>query len=321
VLRVEDVRKSYPGFVLRATLEVPLGQTLALLGPSGSGKSTLLRLVAGLETPEAGRITFGDTDLTPLPPERRGVGLVFQDYALFPHLTVYENIAFGLRERRWNEARIESRVREMLELTHLSPHARKRPEALSGGERQRVALARALAPEPRLLLLDEPLGALDLRLREELLLELRDILRRTTVTALVVTHDQAEAFLLADRVTVLRAGRVVQSGSPEGLYLRPQDVWTARFLGHRNVLSAPESRSLGLPEVPHLVPPAALEIGEGHPARVLERLFYGSRVGLWLEFRGLRLYWEGPDPGLKEGQATGLTIRFEHLLALNEEAA
>lgn len=318
---MEDVRKSYPGFALEAALEVPLGRTVALLGPSGSGKSTLLRLVAGLEPPDAGRITFGETDLTPLPPERRGVGLVFQDYALFPHLTVWENIAFGLRERRWSEARVEARVREMLELTHLTPHARKRPDRLSGGEQQRVALARSLAPEPRLLLLDEPLGALDLRLREELLLELRDILRRTSVTALVVTHDQAEAFLLADRVAVMREGRVVQSDTPEGLYAHPQDAWTARFLGHKNVLSPEESRGLGLPETPHLVPLSALEIGEGGGTRVLERLFYGSRVGLWLEHRGLRLYWEGPDPGLAEGQTTGLKIRLERLLALGKEPA
>lgn len=324
MLGVEEVRKSYPGFALEATLEVPPGQTLALLGPSGSGKSTLLRLVAGLETPDAGRIAFGETDLTGLPPERREVGLVFQDYALFPHLTVWENIAFGLKERRWERSRIEARVREMIELTHLIPHAHKRPDQLSGGERQRVALARALAPEPRLLLLDEPLGALDLRLREELLLELRDLLNHTPVTAIVVTHDQAEAFLLADRVAVMREGRVVQADTPERLYARPKDGWTAQFLGHKNVLGAQESRVLGLPEVPHLVPLSALEIAAGsdareNDARVLERLFYGSRVGLWLEFRGLRLYWEGADPGLEEGQTTGLKIRLEQAWPLPEK--
>ncbi len=194
------MEKAFPGFRLSVGLSVAEGETLALLGPSGSGKSTLLKLVAGLLRPDGGFVRFGGEDLTPLPPERRRVGFLFQDYALFPHLTVAENIAFGLVEARWPKGAREARVAELLERMELTPHAGKRPKELSGGEQQRVALARALAPRPRLLLLDEPLGALDLRLREELLFFLRKTLKEEGVTTLLVTHDQGEAFLLAHRV-------------------------------------------------------------------------------------------------------------------------
>ncbi len=297
MLLLKGLKKGFPGFSLEVSLELPSGQTLALLGPSGSGKSTLLRLVAGLEAPESGQVLLGDEDLTPLPPEKRNMGMVFQDYALFPHLNIYENLAFGLREARWEDAKIGSRVEELLELTHLEPHARKRPHQLSGGERQRVALGRALANLPKVLLMDEPLGALDLNLREELLLELRQILKQTQIPTLVVTHDQSEAFVLAQRVAVLRGGRIVQVDSPENLYRHPADVWTARFLGHDNILSAEQSAALGLAIRPHLLPLNAFIFGRGTQAKVLERIFLGSRVQLKLSWKGLELSWEGPDPG------------------------
>jgi len=293
-LSFDEVARRFPGFSLRLSFDLFPGETLALLGPSGSGKSTALKLAAGLEAPDAGRVYLGGEDVTGWPPERRGVGLVFQSYALFPHLSVYDNVAFGLVERRWPREKIRARVEELLFKTGLTPHAKKRPSELSGGERQRVALARALAPRPKVLLLDEPLSALDQRLKEELMFELRRVLKGEAAAALYVTHDQAEAFALASRVLILKAGEKVQEGAPEAVYARPKDVWTARFLGHKNVLGANEARVLGLEEGEWLIPLEAFTFGEGEPARVLEAVFLGPRVGLWLSFRGVRLYWEGP---------------------------
>ncbi len=313
MLAWRGVRVRYPGFELRLELEVARGETLALLGPSGSGKSSALRVAAGLERPAAGRVFIGGRDVTGLPPERRGVGFVFQDYALFPHLTVAGNVAFGLEERGWPRPRVRERVAALLERMGLERHAGKKPEQLSGGERQRVALARALAPEPEVLLLDEPLGALDLRLRERLLLELRRVLRGERVSAVFVTHDQTEAFVTADRVAVLREGRLVQQGTPSGVFHRPADAWTARFLGHKNVLEPAQAAALGLGERPLVLLPGALRPGAGSlTARVLERLFLGPRVGVWLEARGVRLYWEGPEAGAPaEGAELRLAIAPE----------
>ncbi|MCX7784061.1 MAG: ABC transporter ATP-binding protein [Meiothermus sp.] len=320
MLRLMGLRKTYPGFALSVSLEVRSGQTLALLGPSGSGKSTLLRLVAGLEVPDAGQVWLDETELTPLAPEARRVGFVFQDYALFPHLSVSENIAFGLREARWDHARIRERVAELLDLTHLTPHARKRPDQLSGGERQRVALARALAPRPRVLLLDEPLGALDLKLRQELLLELREILHQTQVPTIVVTHDQSEAFAIAQRVVVLKEGSIVQLGSPEKLFNQPKNRWVATFLGHRNLLSAEQSRQMGLPARPHLLPQEALTLGEGEEVWVQERIFKGFTVALELAWRGQKLYLEGPELGLYPGDMTRIGVNWSKVVVLEEEA-
>ena len=308
------LKKAFPGFRLEVALKVQEGEVLALLGPSGSGKSTLLKLVAGLLTPEEGFVRFGETDLTPLPPERRRVGFLFQDYALFPHLSVAENIAFGLLEARWPKAAREERVKELLERMELTPHAKKRPTELSGGEQQRVALARALANRPRLLLLDEPLGALDLRLREELLLFLRKTLKEEGVTTLLVTHDQGEAFLLAGRVALMREGRIVQVGRPEEVYARPIDPWAARFLGHKNLLSPEESQALGLPPKAHLLPPRALHLGGPWEAVVEERLFFGPRVGLWVRTKGVRLYLEAPE-GPAEGERVGLHLDLPQAVA------
>ncbi len=320
MLRLVNLRKTYPGFALSLSLEVNPRQTLALLGPSGSGKSTLLRLVAGLETPDAGQIWLDDTHLTPLPPETRRVGFVFQDYALFPHLSVWENIAFGLREAHWTKEAIQKRVAELLELTHLAPHVHKRPHQLSGGERQRVALARALAHRPRVLLLDEPLGALDLKLRQELLFELRAILHRTQIPTIVVTHDQSEAFVLAEQIAILQAGQIAQLGSPEALYHRPKNPWIATFLGHRNLLSPQQSHQFGLPHLPHLLPQQALQLGQGEEALVSERIFRGSTVALELSWCGLELYWEGPEPGLYKGDKAQIRVDWSKAVALENSA-
>ncbi|WP_457628470.1 ABC transporter ATP-binding protein [Oceanithermus sp.] len=308
MLAWRNVVVRYPGFELVLDLEVARGETLALLGPSGSGKSSALRVAAGLERPSAGRVFLGGRDVTDLPPERRGVGFVFQDYALFPHLTVEKNVTFGLEEHGWEPARIRRRVGELLEQMGLVAHARKKPEQLSGGERQRVALARALASEPGVLLLDEPLGALDLRLRERLLLELRRVLAGEEVTAVFVTHDQTEAFVTAERVAIVKNGRLVQQGAPAEVFERPADVWTARFLGHKNVLAPEEAAALGLAGGPLVLLGGALRLGAGPlEGRAVERLFYGPRVGLWLEARGVRLYWEG---SAAEAPAEGATLRL-----------
>lgn len=219
-------------------LAVAEGEVVCVLGPSGSGKSTLLRAVAGLTPVDGGTVRLAGRDQRGVPAHRRGLGLMFQDHQLFPQRDVAGNIAFGLRMRRRPRAEAARRVAELLELVGLPGAERRAVAALSGGEQQRVALARALAPDPRLLMLDEPLGQLDRDLRERLVVELRQLFARLGATVLAVTHDQGEAFALADRVVVMRAGRVVQVGTPVEVWRRPADAFVARFLGFRNVVTA-----------------------------------------------------------------------------------
>jgi thiamine transport system ATP-binding protein len=237
MLRVEDVTVTFDGqrALEHASLEVDAGETLTVLGPSGSGKTTLLRVVAGLQPPDSGRVVLGQRDLAGVPPHRRGIGLVFQDHALFPHRDVAGNVSFGLRMRGDVPEAIAARTGELLDLVGLSGFAHRTIGTLSGGEQQRVALARALAPEPRLLLLDEPLGSLDRRLRDRLLEDLARLFDELEVTAVYVTHDQTEAFTLGDRVAVMREGRVVQVATPDELWAKPVDEDVARFLGLANV--------------------------------------------------------------------------------------
>ncbi len=218
-----------------ASLDVSRGEIVTVLGPSGSGKTTLLRVVAGLQRPDLGRVLLDGEDLADVPPHRREIGLVFQDHALFPHRDVFGNVSFGLRMRGDSPQAIEARTTELLELVGLVGLERRTVGTLSGGEQQRVALARALAPEPRVLLLDEPLGSLDRRLRDRLLDDLGRIFEEFGSTAIYVTHDQTEAFTLGDRVAVMRAGRVVQVATPDELWAHPHDADTARFLGLANV--------------------------------------------------------------------------------------
>ena len=238
-VRLKDVRKSFglTRAVAGVSLEVSRGELFAVLGPSGCGKTTLLRLIAGFERPDEGEVTVGG-DLVAGPgtfvqPERRRIGMVFQDYALVPHLTVERNVGFGLPRRE----RSGPRVRAALELVGLQHKMERFPHELSGGERQRVALARALAPEPQVVLLDEPFSSLDATLRAGLRREVELILRDAGATALLVTHDQEEALSLADRVAVMREGRIVQAGRPEEVYSRPADRWAAQFVGEVNVVS------------------------------------------------------------------------------------
>ena len=215
-------------------LDVKPGEFVSLLGPSGCGKTTTLRMIAGLEQVDEGEIRIDGADVTDLPPQRRQLGMVFQNYALFPNLTAFENVAYALRVRRRPRTEITARVNEMLDLVHLSDAARKYPHELSGGMQQRVALARALAISPSLLLLDEPLSALDAAIRESLRAELRRLHRQLDVTVIYVTHDQAEAMALSDTVVVMEKGKVSQSGTPQELYNRPTTRFTASFVGASN---------------------------------------------------------------------------------------
>jgi sulfate/thiosulfate transport system ATP-binding protein len=237
-IRVEGLAKRFGNFraVDGVTFEIPTGELVALLGPSGSGKSTLLRIIAGLEPADAGTVELTGEDATALPVQRRGVGFVFQHYALFRHMTVRRNIAFGLEVQKRPKAEVRARVDELLELIQMGGYADRYPAQLSGGQRQRVALARALAPRPRVLLLDEPFGALDARVRDELRTWLRRLHDEVHVTSLFVTHDQQEAFEVAGQVIVLNKGRVEQMGTPQHLYEHPSTPFVAEFLGSVNVL-------------------------------------------------------------------------------------
>jgi len=239
MLEVCDVSKNYEGHPLLrgVSFVVSNWETVCLLGPSGSGKSTLLRLIAALEQPESGRFLWDGQDLAAVPVHQRQFGLMFQDYALFPHRNVAENVAFGLRMQRLPKNVIKQRVSEALEQVNMLSFANRRVTDLSGGEQQRVALARALAPRPRLLMLDEPLGALDRALREHLIEELHQLLHSSGIPAIYVTHDQEEAFALADRLVVLHEGRVEQAGSPVEVYAAPASPWLAGFLGFKNLIA------------------------------------------------------------------------------------
>lgn len=235
-LVIDRVSKSFGP--LRAvddvTLSVSQGEAFSLLGPSGCGKTTLLRMIAGFERPDSGRILVNGQDITALPPERRPVNTVFQNYALFPHLSVWENVAFGLRMSRHPREEIRSDVDRMLGLVRLSEHARKRPAQLSGGQKQRVAIARALVNRPQVLLLDEPLAALDLKLRQHMLMELNNIHEQVGATFIYVTHDQGEAMSLSGRIAVMNAGKVEQVDTPERLYETPRSSFVATFIGDAN---------------------------------------------------------------------------------------
>lgn len=236
MLEVHHIFKTYEGKPLLndISFKVDTGETICLLGASGSGKSTLLRIIAGLEEPDSGFVSFDGQNLVSTPAHLRDFGLVFQDYALFPHLNVNDNVAFGLKMRRLPQREIGERVASSLDMVNLSGFGERKVTELSGGEQQRVALARALAIRPRLLMFDEPLGALDRTLREDLLKELRLILHQTNIPAIYVTHDQEEAFTIADRVLILHQGQIVREGAPADVWANPETAFVARFLGLGN---------------------------------------------------------------------------------------
>ncbi|WP_428697424.1 putative 2-aminoethylphosphonate ABC transporter ATP-binding protein [Stappia sp.] len=218
------------------SLDVARGSFVCFLGPSGCGKTTLLRVIAGLEEADAGSIRLGEADLSSIPARARNFGVVFQSYSLFPNMTAARNVGYGLECRHWEKERIRARIAEMLDLVHLSDQAEKLPAQMSGGQQQRIALARALAPDPSALLLDEPLSALDAKVREELRVEIRAVQKRLGITTIMVTHDQEEALAMADLIVVMNKGRIEQIGTPQQLYREPASAFVADFIGRMNVL-------------------------------------------------------------------------------------
>jgi spermidine/putrescine transport system ATP-binding protein len=283
-VRLERVSKHFHDVVAvdDLTLDVERGEFFSLLGSSGCGKTTTLRMVAGLEDTTSGTIYLGGQDVTNLPPFKRNVNTVFQNYALFPHLNVYDNIAFGPRRMRVSEQDVRRRVGEMLELVELPGYERRKANQLSGGQQQRVALARALINHPRVLLLDEPLGALDLKLRKQMQLELKRIQTEVGITFIYVTHDQEEAMTMSDRIAVMRDGRIEQLGSPEQLYEQPQTRFVASFLGVSNLLEGQlESVDAGL---------ARIVLANGTPVTApADGLSAGTKVDVGVRPEKLRL--------------------------------
>lgn len=288
-VRDVSVRFGEKAILRRVTLDVAAGEIVCLLGASGSGKTTLLRTIVGLVKPDSGDVLLNGSPITDVPVHQRGFGLMFQDFALFPHLDVERNVAFGLQMQRLSQTQRAERVKEVLALVGLSGFEKRDVASLSGGERQRVALARSLAPSPRLLLLDEPLGSLDAALRERLVIELHDIIKSLGVTAIYVTHDQQEAFALADRMAIMHAGQIEQVGTPQELYRRPRTAFIARFLGLDNVIAQHDAKRLGIlhsgDQSPYvLLHPDGLWLGgegDGSISGVIEEaVFQGDRYRL-----------------------------------------
>ncbi len=292
-LELRGVTKRFGDFVAvdDLTLTVPEGSFFALLGASGCGKTTTLRMVAGLERPTAGTILLGDDDITELKPYRRPVNTVFQSYALFPHLTIFENVAFGLRRTKSKE--LKSKVGEMLELVELQDYGQRRPGQLSGGQQQRVALARALINRPRVLLLDEPLGALDLKLRRAMQIELKRIQTEVGITFIHVTHDQEEAMTMADTIAVMNAGVIEQQGDPGELYGHPRTTFVANFLGQSNLIPG-VIRSRNGDEF----------VTEVHGITVLASQVSSSHLegNVWVGVRPEKVTLQSPGEGVRDGQ-------------------
>jgi spermidine/putrescine transport system ATP-binding protein len=296
-LHLVNLTKAFGDFkaVDNLSLTIPAGSFFALLGPSGCGKTTTLRMVAGLEEPTSGQIKLGQDDITNLPPYKRWVNTVFQSYALFPHLTIYENVAFGLRRQKAND--IDKQVQAMLELVELTTQAQKKPQQLSGGQQQRVAVARALINEPDVLLLDEPLGALDLKLRRQMQLELKRIQTEVGITFVHVTHDQEEAMTMADTIAVMNEGKIEQMGSPIQIYEHPKTAFVANFLGQTNLFEGTvagiegDELAVKVKDTTIFVPLSSTEIRSG-------RIVFGVRP------EKVKIVDQG-KPGLPKNQING----------------
>lgn len=302
-VEVNQLRKTFGSFVASndVTFHIEKGKLIGLLGPSGGGKTTILRMLAGLEQPDSGEIRFNGEAVNHLPPQERNIGFVFQNYALFRHMNVYDNIAFGLTVKKWKKPQIAARVKELLELTGLSGLERRYPNQLSGGQRQRVAFARALAPEPELLLLDEPFAAIDAKVRKELRAWLKETIRRVGITTVFVTHDQEEAMEVADEIMIIQGGRLEQKGAPLHIYSVPETPFVAHFIGESKVLDNPGSIK-GFGDYDNyekaIVRPEFIEAGKkseltqplaSDEGKVLDTLFCGSRWQLDVELNGHRL--------------------------------
>jgi len=345
-LRVEKLSSSYEGKPLlhNITFNLEKGEILCLLGPSGSGKTTLLRLLAGLEKEDSGTITFNQRNIQSIPSHKRNIGMMFQEYALFPHKNVGENVAFGLEIKRWTDKNRGKKVSEMLDIVGLKNFSHRSIDELSGGERQRVALARSLAPEPQLLLLDEPLGSLDRILRDRLAGEIRTILKNLHVTALFVTHDQSEAFSVADKVAILHDGKFEQFDKPENIYRTPVNTIVAGFLGFKNIIygrfdkneifcsplgrlhlaagntDRQDSALLIRPEGARVIQPDKIQEGEIlFSGKVIQRKFQGATYKLHMKVGEQVLFFDLPidpsPPGV--GESIHLAVRSSSLVWLN----
>jgi putative spermidine/putrescine transport system ATP-binding protein len=296
-LSVETLNKSYGTTTVFQDIDFAAerGEFVTLLGPSGCGKSTLLRCIAGLTAVDSGRILLDGEDIVPKSPQKRGIAMVFQSYALFPNMTVEQNVAFGLRMQKVPAAESSQRVREALEMVELGPLAARYPHQLSGGQCQRVALARSLVTRPRLLLLDEPLSALDARIRKHLREQIRRIQQELKLTTVFVTHDQEEALTLSDRIVLMNAGRIVQSGDAETLYTAPQNAFAAGFIGNYNLLDATQAtRLLDRPFRQQVaIRPESLRLSmepdEGIPVRVLSHSLLGNVIRYRVDAGGVEL--------------------------------
>ncbi|MGC2774611.1 MAG: ABC transporter ATP-binding protein [Bradyrhizobium sp.] len=313
-LELDRLHKTFDDFVAldRISLKVEGSEFVCLLGPSGCGKTTLLRIIAGLLTPDSGRLLLDGQDLSAVPARERGFGIVFQSYSLFPNMTVAENIGYGMRIRKADRARIAARVAELLELIKLPDFADRLPYQLSGGQQQRVALARAVAVDPRLILLDEPLSALDAKVRADLRVEIRELQRRLGIPTIMVTHDQEEAMILSDRIVCMNAGRIEQVGAPEELYLRPATRFVADFMGSSNLLPTDWVRE-AMPALLQSRPAGAdadflaclrpeqvsLQTAHGGEAQVVDVAFLGH-------IRRARIAWKGRELLVQTGHVEGL---------------
>ncbi len=329
-VQIDNVSKRYQEqcVLQQVSLAIEKGELVTLLGPSGCGKSTLLRCIAGLtEIEPGGRFTVGGKDITHLPPKERSVGMVFQSYALFPNLTVFENIAFGLKMKGWSKADYTPKVKRMIELVDLSEREGLYPHQLSGGQQQRVALARSLVVEPNILLLDEPLSALDAKIRKSLQIELRRIQQELSITTVFVTHDQEEAMTVSDRIFIMEKGRIVQAGDPDTVYRTPANEFVARFIGNYNVLSTAEwQRLVGSsaeaqmsvairPEVLQILPQTVDQPGWGEPGwfcsgTIVEHTLKGNVIRFRVEVNGISLHVDQLNAQRQNDLRRGANIRL-----------
>jgi len=338
-LSVKDIDKRFGDIqaLVSVSLDVQEGEFFTLLGPSGCGKTTLLRIVAGLELPDSGRVILGDQDITSLPATKRQVNTVFQSYALFPHLNIFENIAFGLRARKFPQDEVKSRVNRRLEMLGLQDMSERFPHQLSGGQQQRVALARALVNEPEVLLLDEPMSALDARLRAQVQVELRRLQRKLGQTFILVTHDQAEALVVSDRLAVMSEGRIIQFGTPKEVYEQPKTRFVAEFLGAANLIQGRRLKEgvetdIGFFHLndhptwdrgPVAIRPERIRITADPPQKngvkvhVREAIYRGTNLDLWCEPGPLRVRTTAQH-NYEPGEEVWLELPPEGLVILDE---
>ena len=336
MLRVKDVSHAYGELasLRQVSLQVAAGEIVCLLGPSGCGKTTLLRIIAGLETGYRGRVTWNDVDIGNTPAHQREFGLMFQDFALFPHMSVADNVAYGLKRRGLRRPLVNKRVTAQLERVGLAGMGARNVASLSGGQKQRVALARSLAPNPRLLMLDEPLGSLDAQLRDQLALELRGLIKQQGLSAIYVTHDHREAYAVADRIAVMDVGSVEQVDTPQDLYLRPGSGFVARFLGMTNVFPWRRSRfteALGKAALPEqkrgdslLIHPAGIQLGgaAGDRSRqwdavLLSKVFRGDYYDVSVSLdEGTTLAFSAPRVAAEPGDTVAIAVSLEAVIPL-----